>query len=56
MINKNRKNYMNLLEDEICSKRNFLIRSFEKFQIGVFDYIYHFLYKDEMENNIKSED
>lgn len=47
---------MNLLEDEICSKRNIFIRSLEKFQSGVFDYIYHFLYKDEMENKIEESD
>lgn len=30
-INNNRKVYFNLLEDEICSKRNRVFRSFEKF-------------------------
>lgn len=30
-IKNNRKNYFKLLEDEICSKRNALFRTFEKF-------------------------
>lgn len=53
LIKNNRKKYFNLLSDEICSKRNVFFRSFEKFYLGVFDYIFDFLSKKN-ENNKQS--
>lgn len=48
-VQENRKKYFNLIEDEICSKRNKLLRKFEKFQAGLFDYVYHFLHQDQLQ-------
>ena len=49
-IKNNRKKYFNLLSDEICSKRNILFRTFETFFVGVFDYLFDFLTRNNDNN------
>ena len=48
-LKKNRENFYDFISEEICNKNSFL-RNFEKFQIGIFDFLLNFFKNYEISN------